>query len=170
MLPYLDAVAEGDEEKAIRWLAWQVLAAYPNRLAHEYVRWQLDHLTFHGGHPDTSKEFRQRAAEALENLVMALGFGLTGRWVTFKTIGKRRGQAPALFPLMDDQEPATESEASRHRMAASDFVHFWDDLMTRLRTVRWKAALNEYRTAQLAGKELAVAELAESLKPILQKF
>jgi hypothetical protein len=42
--------------------------------------------------------------------------------------------------------------------------------MAGLKSIRWKSVRNEYRDASAAGKEAVVADVADELKPVLQRF
>jgi hypothetical protein len=166
---YLHEASYGHEDAALTALG-EVLIYYPERLWHPYVRWQLSHLTFLGRYPKLPRKVRDRANSALVGLVEAWVSGL-GYRATLSRSTLRRGQAPSLFPLIDEQEGLRETpEAFRHTLAADDFLSLWDDLMERLKKLRWKATRNEYRAVARAGKEVVVAELVEKLKPILQGF
>jgi hypothetical protein len=164
ILPYLDAVAQGDEEGAIGTLAWQVLAPWPDRIHHEYARWQLTHLQAYGWHYDPPREFCQRADAELQDLVKAWAFGVTGRWIEMKSSHRRRGQTPLLFPYIDGPHEAMQIRA------AENFVRLYDDLIAQLKQVSWKSYRNDYRGARSEGQEALVAEVADELKPALQHF
>jgi hypothetical protein len=165
ILPYLDAVAQGDEDGAISTLAWQVLAPWPDRIHHEYARWQLTHLQAYGWHYDPPREFCQRADAALEDLVKTWAFGVTGRWIEMKSSHRRRGQTPLLFPYIDGPH-----EEIRQIRAAESFVCLYDNLIAQLKQVSWKSYRNDYRGARSEGQEALVAEVADELKPVLQHF
>jgi hypothetical protein len=61
-------------------------------------------------------------------------------------------------------------EGDRHALAASDFRQLWDDLMTQLKRIPWRAKRDEYRAAKQMGREAILAELFEELNSILQGF
>ena len=166
---FLHQASTGNEEAALTALG-HALTYRPERLWHPYVQSQFRHLIVHGVWPDLPRKFRDKVNDALVGLIQACVVGL-GYWAEISRSPRRRGLTPSLFPLIDEREGLHSTpESVRHSFAAADFIRLWEDLMERLREIPWTAVRNDYATVPPEGKEAAIAELVEQLKPILQRF
>jgi len=167
--PYLEAVAAGKEQEAIGNLA-AALAWSPQRLWHPYAQSQFLHLNRWGAHPDVPRAFRDRANNALVNLIESWCIGM-GYEVEVKRSPSRRGQTPTLFPRIDEREGLhLTAEAVNERHAAGNFVRLYNDLVAHLKKIRWKHHRNEYRAARVAGKSFVIGDVVGELKPVLQQL
>ncbi|MBI4637613.1 MAG: hypothetical protein HY727_14805 [Candidatus Rokubacteria bacterium] len=145
VLPFLKAVAEGDEQRALATLRG-LLACNPRLLEHPYVFCQFRHLftVWHPLHDDLT----DRAKVELVNLVRAWARGMTLGWkvtITKPPTG-RRGQAPQHFPHLDDRDGwLPTEEADKERRDAEEFVRAYKDLKARLsKGVPWKMLRHRY--------------------------
>ena len=163
--PYLESVAEGDDEMAIKRLAWTVLAGWPHRIHHEYVRWQLEHLRalYLADYPPG---LWQRAGELLAELIKGWVFGFVGWDVEVKPPAGHPGQAPTLFPHIDEDSP----DGSRDQESAEAFRRLWDDLMSRFDRIGWRSYRNEYGEGSPVSQEHTITALAADLMPLLKQF
>jgi hypothetical protein len=168
MVPYLEAVAAGDEPTALQTLAG-LLATSPLLLWHPYTQSTVSHLfMLFGQFADQPKAFRDQVNTALNDFVSGWGYGVTGRDVRIRTNYTKRGQTPALFPSLDDRDGAfLRPEAVEQRHTAWRFVEFVDALKSRMRsTVRWREFRSRYRDSGSAGKNTVIGDLAGTLRGV----
>src|SRR5262249_5682437 len=139
--PFLEAVAQGDETRALRVLGF-VLGNRPRLMWHPYVRWQLTHLFGVGPQPEVW-DIQDRAFQALQRLLEA--------WVGGMTLGKcsvsvvplrseHTGPPPRLFPNLFERHGDIETpRAADQRRGAHRLISLYLDLKARLHAaVRWK--------------------------------
>jgi hypothetical protein len=169
MLPFLDAINKGDERRALFQLQ-AILFWSPSWLGHPYAAWQITHLSGLGTDGDVPRELRDRANEELVELVKAWVAGL-GYTAKIDRRPSRRGQAPFLFPRLDEREGILRTpEAEEERHAARGFLRIHDDLVARLKAIQWRDVRSQYRQCKPEGKEIVLDEVTELLRPILTAF
>src|SRR5262245_61832769 len=169
LIPYLTAVDRGKYSLAIKRLAY-AMASFPVRLWHPYAQSQVMHLFRCGVNPDLPRAYRDRANDALVELIESWVAGM-GYLVKIERARRQRGQTPNLFSRIDEREGFLPTpEAMAERRAADIFRELYEDLMTRLKPMSWKAWRTEYRATNSKGQAYVLAEVADGLKPELRKF
>jgi hypothetical protein len=167
VLPFLEAVAQGNEQRALTTLRG-LLAANPRLLEHPYVLAQFQRL-FTVWHP-LDDDLTDRAKVELVKLVSAWARGMTVGWKVSitKPVTGRRGQTAQYFPHLDDRDGWLPTEqASRERRDAEAFVSDHEELKARLREgVAWKALRSRYSESRPAP----VYEVAETIGAIFETF
>ncbi len=179
MLPYLEAVAAGDEPEALHALA-NILAASPLRLWHPYTQSTISHLfMLFAKFACLPKAFRDQVNAALDLFVIAWGYGLTGRDVSVRTYYAKRGQTPLLFPALDERDGPfltpeavdQRQEARQFAREARQFARYLDDLKTTLaRRIRWKELRNDFRDSRPEGQQILVEDTATALRAAFEEF
>lgn len=172
MVPYLEAVAAGGDTEALKTLAG-ILAGSPLRLWHPYSQATVLHLFWlFSTFSDHPIEFRDRVNTALDDIVSSWGQGITGRKVSVYNPPEKRGQAPWLFPLLDQRDGFFSTpEALAQDRAAERFVECVDDLKSRIATrISWRGLRIRYRDEPPAGKEITVGETATAIREVFAEF
>jgi len=173
VIPFLRAVLEGDEIKALTTLE-DGLEFAPSLIWNPIVRDQIEHLfsllLYHG-----PQEFYDRVIELMVELVRRWAKGMTlGYNVSITRPKGRRGQSPLLFPHLEETEGFFESNrAFFDRNAASSLWKGYDDLMDRLkRAVEWRRVRREYQEFLQNQRDPTpvVEEVAADIRDAFESF
>jgi hypothetical protein len=149
--PFLEAVVQGDEARALRALGF-VLGNRPWLLWHPYVRQQLQHLFGVWPHPE-AWDIQDRAFEALQRLLEAWVGGITLGKCSVSVVRHRSehtGPPPRLFPNLFERHGDIETPpAADQRRGAHRLISLYLDLKARLHAaVRWKFINEASRDAE----------------------
>ena len=173
VLPFLKAVAKGDEARALTTLA-NILRVNPRLLEHPYVFRQFRHLftVWSALEPDIT----DRADEQLIKLIEAWAQGMTlGYEVSITRPGPGKGgMSPTLLPHLFEKEGWIESSrAIDEQRGAATLVLLYLSLMERLHhACRWRVLSRASREPENATREgfLHVLEEEQAAEGVRETF